>query len=129
LALINANWAYDLPNGSTPDTVVVEIAAGDDALTVVDSAESPQLFGSADGSESFETDLLAGGAIRASALAGETEVSVTIEATIRVEDSNGEVLARESVSDSATVTIERESVDAEEYGELSGSGSLRVESA
>lgn len=130
---LSVDWAYDLPSGSTPDTVVVEIAAaeGDDELAVVDSADSAQLFTSADGSESFDVDLIAEGALSASSLtpsSGERETDVTIEARLRVLGGDT-VLARDSVSDVATVTIERDAVNPDEYGSVGGSGSLSIEIA
>src|SRR6056297_501236 len=57
-------WAYDVPDGVTPATVVIELAAGaGDGLTTVAAAESPSLFGEADGSESFEVDLIEAGVL------------------------------------------------------------------
>jgi hypothetical protein len=55
----DVQWAYDLPSEASPELVVVELAAGTDSVSVVASAETPQLFGEASGSEPFEADLLA----------------------------------------------------------------------
>jgi len=66
----------------------------------------------------------------ASALApssGSRETTVTVEARLRVESDGGDVLARATASDTAPVTIERDSVDASEYGSVGGSGSLTIE--
>jgi hypothetical protein len=52
---------------------------------------------------------------------------VTVEARLRVESDGGDVLARATASDTAPVTIERDSVDASEYGSVGGSGSLTIE--
>ena len=123
-------WAYNLPDTASPATVVVELAAGTDGLTVVDSAESAQLFTESDGTESFEVDLLDTGALAATALtpeSGSRETEVTIEARLRVERSDGDVLARETVSDTAPLTVERDSVDASAYGEVGGDGGLTIE--
>ena len=123
-------WAYDLPDAASPETVVVEIAAGTDSVTVVDSAESAQLFTDAEGSESFDVDLLAEGAVDAAALApesGERETTVTVEARLRVEASDGSVLARETASDTAPVTVESDGLDASAYGSVGGSGELTIE--
>jgi len=58
--------------------------------------------------------------------AGTRETPVTIEARLRVESDGGDVLARDSATDQATVTIERQA-DPSEYGSVGGSGTLRIE--
>lgn len=126
---VSVEWAYELPDGATPDTLVVEIAAGEDSPEVLDSEDSAQMFGEADGEESFETDLVEAEVLSAAALEDEKEVEVEIEARMRVEDADGEALARESTGDSATVSVEVDSVEAADYGEVGGSGELRIEKA
>jgi len=128
---LTVEWAYDLPDSATPSRVIVEIAAGRAAgsLTVVDSAESAQLFVEASGEETFDADLLAAGALDAASLApsgGERATEVTVEARLRVAADDGAVLARETTSDEATVTVTRDSVEPSEYGEVGGSGSLSI---
>jgi hypothetical protein len=129
---VDVEWAYDVPDSAAPSTVVVELAAGagDDALTTVASAESAELFTEADGSESFDVGLL-GEVVDASALAPETggalETTVTVEASLAVENSDGEVLASAASTDTAPVNVERESAPASEYGSVGGSGSLTIE--
>lgn len=124
---VDVEWAYELPESANPSTVVVELAAGTDALTVVDSAERAELFTEADGSESFDVDLLGTDALTASELApdsGTRDTSVTVEARFRVESSSGEVLAEDSASDTATLSVTRAvSPDAE----VGGDGSLTIE--
>ena len=39
----------------------------------------------------------------------------------------GEVLARDTATDSATVTVERDAIESSEYGEIGGSGGLSIE--
>jgi len=51
---------------------------------------------------------------------------VTVEARLRVENAGGDVLARETTSDTATLTVTRDGVAASEYGEVGGSGSLTI---
>jgi hypothetical protein len=58
---------------------------------------------------------------------GSRETTVTVVARLRVEDGAGEVLARAEATDTAPVTVERDSVDASEYGAVGGSGSLTIE--
>ena len=128
---IDVEWQYDLPDATAPETVVVEVAAGTDgALSVVASAESAELFAEADGSESFDVGLLAEGALTAADVepdgSGTRETTVTIEARLRVESSNGSVLAKESTSDTAVLTVTREGVSASEYGAVGGDGSLTI---
>jgi hypothetical protein len=128
---VDVEWAYDLPDSAAPSTAIIELAAATDGDTpqVVASTESAQLFVEADGTESFEVDLL-GEVVDASALApssGSRETTVTVEARLRVESDDGEVLARETASDEAPVTVKRDSVSASEYGSVGGSGSLTIE--
>jgi len=128
---LDVEWQYDLPSETSPSTVIVEIAAGTDGdLTVVASAESAQLFVEADGSESFDVGLNAEGAIAAADVepsgTGERETTVTVEARLRVENSSGTVLARETTSDTATLTVSRDGVEASEYGQVGGDGSLTI---
>jgi len=128
---LDVEWQYDLPSETSPSTVIVEIAAGTDGdLSVVASAESAQLFVEADGSESFDVGLLAEGALQASDVepsgTGERETTVTVEARLRVENSAGDVLAKEATSDTATLSVTRDGVEASEYGSVGGSGSLTI---
>ena len=51
---------------------------------------------------------------------------MTIEARLRVENADGTVLARETTSDTATLTVTRDGVEASEYGEVGGDVSLSV---
>jgi len=122
-------WAYELPDSAAPSTVVVELAAGVEDVSVVDSAQSAELFTSAEGSESFDVDLLSD-AVAADELApasGATrETTLTVEARLRVEDASGEALARETASDTATLEVTRER-SASDYGAVGGSGSVTIE--
>src|SRR6056297_2646049 len=98
----SVEWVYDVPDGVTPATVVVELAAGTgDGLTTVATAESPSLFGEADGSESFEADLIAAGVLTADEV--RNAVDVTVEARLRVEKGSGEVVAEATAEDTAPV--------------------------
>jgi len=49
-----------------------------------------------------------------------------VEARLRVENSGGDVLARETTSDTATLTVTRDGVEASEYGAVGGDGSLSI---
>jgi len=123
---VDVEWAFELPASANPSTVVVELAAGTDSLSVVDSAERAELFTEAEGSESFSVGLL-GDVLTASELApdsGTRETSVTVEARFRVESSSGEVLAKDSASDTATLEVTREESPEAEVG---GDGSLTIE--
>ena len=128
---LDVEWQYDLPAETSPSTVIVEVAAGTDGdLSVVGSAESAQLFTDASGSESFDVGLIAEGALAASDVepdgTGARETDVTVEARLRVENSGGTVLAREATSDTAALTVTRDGVEASQYGEVGGSGSLTI---
>jgi len=126
---LTADWAYELPESASPQTVIVEIAAAPDGdePVVVDSAESAQLFTSAEGEESFDVDLLGTDALVSDDVATDGETAVVVEARLRVEDGDAEVLARETASDTATLDVSREGVDPSEYGRVGGSGSLTIE--
>jgi len=128
---LDVDWQYDLPDQTSPSTVIVEVAAGTDGdVSVVDSAESAQLFAEADGTESFDVGLISEGALASSDVepddTGERETDVVVEARLRVENSGGTVLARETTSDTATLTVTRDGVEASEYGAVGGSGSLTI---
>lgn len=125
---VDVEWAYDLPDSASPSTVAVELAAGTDSVSVVDSAESAELFTSAEGSESFDVGLLEEGVLTASQVApdsGERETTVTVEARLRVEGGD-DVLARETATDEATLVVERQA-SASEYGLVGGDGNLTIE--
>jgi hypothetical protein len=86
------------------------------------------LFTEAEGTESLEAGLL-GDVVAADALApteGKRETVVDVEASLRVENSSGEVLAKATATDTAPVTVERTS-SASEYGSVGGSGSVTIE--
>jgi len=129
---LDVEWAYDLPDETAPSTVLVEAAAGpaDGSVTVVASAESAQLFVEADGTEAFDVGLISEGALSASDVepdgTGARETTVTVEARLRVENADGTVLARETTSDTATLTVTRDGVEASEYGAVGGDGSLSI---
>jgi len=123
---VDVEWAFELPASANPSTVVVELAAGTDSLTVVDSAERAELFTDAEGSESFDVGLL-GDVLAASEVApdsGTRETDVTVEARFRVESSSGAVLAQETASDTATLEVTREEDPSAAVG---GDGSLTIE--
>jgi hypothetical protein len=128
---LDVEWQYDLPDATAPSTVIVEVAAGTDGdLTVVGSAESAQLFVEADGSENFDVGLIAEGALAASDVepdgTGGRETDVAIEARLRVENAGGDALATETTRDTATLTVTRDGVEASEYGQVGGDGSLSI---
>ena len=131
----DVEWAYELPDGVQPSTVVVELAAAEagESLAVVDSAESAEMFLQADGEESFEVDLLAEGVLSADAItpdSGERSTDVEVESRLFVENAGGDVLAQASATDTATLSIERViELDPEEYGSVGGSGALTIETA
>jgi len=126
---LDVDWSYDLPSGTNPDTLVIEIAAaeGDAEPELVADAESAQLFSDAEGSESFSVDLIASGVLEdPTPDDGTRDTDVTIEARLRVLGGE-DVLARDSVSDTATVSVERDAANASEYGDVGGSGTLTIE--
>jgi len=57
---------------------------------------------------------------------GERATDVVVEARLRVENAGGDVLAHETTSDTATLSVTRDGVEASEYGSVGGSGSLSI---
>jgi hypothetical protein len=129
---LDVDWSYDLPADRQPEAVTVAIAAGpsDGQLTTVADAESAQLFVEASGSESFDVDLLAEGALAAESLtpdSGSRATDVTVEATFEVQNGSETVLAEDTASDTASLSVEKDAIDASEYGSVGGSGGLSIE--
>jgi hypothetical protein len=129
---LDVDWSYDLPADRQPQTIVLELAAGeaDGELTTVATAESAELFAEAEGSQSFDVDLLAEGALAADALtpdSGEQATDVTAEVYFVVKNGSGDAIAEDTASDTATLSVEAEAVDPSEYGDVSGSGGLSIE--
>ena len=54
---------------------------------------------------------------------------MTIEARFELVDGDGDVVARASARDSATVSVDRELGDAAECADVGGAGSLTIETA
>ena len=54
---------------------------------------------------------------------------MTIEARFELGDDDGDLLARATATDTATVSVERELGDAEEYADVGGAGTLTIETA
>lgn len=128
----DVEWAFDVPDGSTPDETVVEIAAAE-ADTTLETLESERLstfFLADSGTETFDADLLGAGVLDADALApdedGDRVTDVDVEARMRVENTDGDVIASDDSRDTATITVERDTTDADEHGDVGGTGDLTV---
>lgn len=125
-------WAYELPDGTQPSTVGVELGAAEagSELQAVASAESAEIFLDADGSESFSVDLLAEGALAASDLTpdagGTRDTAVDVEPRMWVANSGGDRLAEASSLDTATLTVDAAAHDASQYGAVGGTGGLTI---
>jgi len=131
---IGVGWSYAVPSGEQPDTVVVEVLGGTDSddLTVLESRQSEQVFLEASGEETFSVDLLAADVLSADALVpdsdGETlATDVVVGAEMRLRDESDMVIAADSQTDTATVTIETSSFDPDEFGAVAGTGNITVE--
>jgi len=75
-------------------------------------------------------DLLAEGALAAADLtpdSGSRATDVTVEATFTVENGSGEVLAEDTASDTASLSVEKAAIDPSEFGTVEGSGGLSIE--
>jgi hypothetical protein len=73
----------------------------------------------------LEQDVLSAGALEPDSN-GTRETTVTVEARLRVESTSDSVLARETASDTAVLTVTRDGVEASEYGAVGGDGSLAI---
>jgi len=131
---IDAEWAYEVPSEESPDDVTVDVLAGTDSddLDVVDSVEARGTFLSSDGSESFEVDLVGADVVDADDLTptdgGETvETTVYVGVEMRLYDDSELVIAADSATDSATITVEKDDYDPNEHGSVGGAGELLVE--
>ena len=128
----DVEWAFDVPEGSTPDETVVEIAAAeaDSDLETLDSERLSTFFLADSGTESFDVDLLDAGVLDGDGLApdedGERDTDVDVEARMRVENTDGDVIASDDSRDTATVTVERDTTNADEYGDVGGTGDLTI---
>lgn len=130
---LTVEWAYAVPSGERPETVVVDVLAGDsDDLTVVDSAESNEVFLESSGTETFQVDLLDAGVVEADDLVpdegGEVaETTIHVGTEMRLSDESDLVIAADSQTDTATLTIEKSAYDPDEYGAVSGAGELTLD--
>ena len=128
----DVEWAFDVPEGSTPDETVVEIAAAeaDSDLETLDSERLSTFFLADSGTESFDVDLLDAGVLDGDGLApdedGERATDVDVEARMRVENTDGDVIASDDSRDTATVTVERDTTNADEFGDVGGTGDLTI---
>jgi hypothetical protein len=75
-------------------------------------------------------DLLAEGALDAESLtpdSGSQQTDVTVEATFEVQNGSGTVLARDTATDTASLSVEKAAIEPSEYGTVEGSGGLSIE--
>jgi hypothetical protein len=128
---VDVEWSHDLPPSAAPQTVAVTVSAGradSDGLTEVADREASSLFPENSGTESVEADLLDAGALAPDALdpdaGGETSVEIEVVADVAVQDADGEPLVEATASDTATVTVTRETGGEASVG---GEGALSVE--
>lgn len=129
---LSVEWAYAVPSGEQPDHVEVAVLAGTDsgALTELDSATSSEAFLEASGSEQFEVDLL-GAVLDADALVPSepgtvAETTVYVGAEMRLVDSADMVIAADSQTTTATLTVELSDYDPSEHGAVGGVGNVTI---
>lgn len=127
-------WSYAVPSGEAPSTVVVEVLAGTESgdLTVLETVQREEVFLEASGEETFRVDLLDAGVLAADALVpdadGETVATeVHVGAAMRLRDERDLVIAADSQTDTATITIETSAYDPDEYGAVAGAGNVTVD--
>jgi hypothetical protein len=129
---LTVEWSFDLPSGVQPAETVVTVRAGqpDGELTQLARETGTTLFREDSGTTDVSADLLAEEVVTASELppgAGTRESDVVIEAQFEVRNDAGTALAAATASDTPTLTVERAGFEASDYGSVSGSGSLTIE--
>mgnify|MGYP006296269955 CR=1 FL=1 len=127
-------WEYEVPSGESPDTLVLDVLAGtsEEDLSVVASDESSQAFLMNSGEESFSVDLLGEGVVDADAITpaergAETATEIVVGAKLRLLSESDMVIAADSQTDTATVTISKDDYNPDAHGGVSGSGSVTVQ--
>lgn len=128
---ISGSWDYDLPAGKNPHrwrvALLVERDGSTDKIAETSGAAdyllnngSYSVSGSITGSELYDTSDFA-------AMEGNTKtVDVTLTVVFTVLTSDGTELAKDTLSDTGTVSHTHESYNASDFGSLTGSGSLTI---
>ena len=126
-------WSYEVPSGETPETLAIDVRAGtsEDDLQRVAGVERQELFLQNNGEERFEVGLLAEDVLAESAIVpdergAETTTEVVVGVELQLIDDSEFVIAADSVTDTATVGIEKDDYDPSEHGDVSGSGSITI---
>lgn len=127
-------WEYEVPSGESPERLVLDVLAGtsDDDLAVVASDESSQAFLQNSGEESFSVDLLGEGVVEQSQITpaergAETATEIVVGAELRLLSESDMVIAADSQTDTATVTIAKDDYNLDAHGGVSGTGSVTVQ--
>lgn len=126
-------WSYEVPSGESPETLAIDVRAGtsENDLQRVAGIERQELFLQNSGDETFEVGLLAEDVLTESAIVpGERGAETTTEVIVGVElqliDDSGFVIAADSATDTAAVTIAKDDYDPSAHGDVSGSGSITI---
>lgn len=126
-------WSYEVPSGESPETLAIDVRAGtiEDDLQRVAGIERQELFLQNSGDETFEVGLLAEDVLAESAIVpaergAETATEVIVGVELQLIDDSDFVIAADSVTDTATVTIAKDDYDPSQHGTVSGSGSITV---
>lgn len=131
---LTAEWGYDVPSGEDPSHVDVVVLAGDGSgeLSTLDTATSDQTFLESSGTEEFSVDLLSAASLSAEQFVPDSggatvETIVQVGVEMRLYDSDELVIAADSQTDSATVSVEQSAYDPTEHGSVTGAGEITVE--
>lgn len=131
---LTVTWEYEVPSGEAPDQLVLDILAGqsEEDLSVVASHEETSVFLMNSGEQSFSVDLLSEGIVESDAITpsergAETSTEIVVGAELRLRDESDMVIAADSQTDTATVTIEKDDYNPDAHGTVSGSGSVTVQ--
>lgn len=131
---LTVTWEYEVPSGEAPETLVLDVLAGEseDDLSVVASTEQQSVFLQNSGEDSFTVDLLAEEIVEADAITPaergvSTATEIVVGAELRLRDESDMVIAADSQTDTATVTIEKDDYNPDAHGTVGGSGSVTVQ--
>lgn len=131
-ATVSGSWSYELPGGS-PDhsTVALMVSDGESWYSVAEQTDSREynqysgeyeISGSVTDTEAFDPSFFA-----APGPGQQTIVDLPFRVWFQVLNSNDQPLADARIEDTATVTVGQNSINATEYGQVSGEGSVNIQ--
>lgn len=131
-ASVSGSWQYELPAGD-PEAwrVSLRVSDGDSWYTVGETGQTVKyaqynddysVSGSVTDTDAFDPEFFA-----PPGPGQQTVVDLPFQVWFRVVSTSDTLLADTTVSDVATITITQNQINASEYGQVGGSGSVTVE--